>query len=404
MSFKRIDRSFLRFAVTLYVPGFLVQLGVGIVTPIMPLYARSFGISFALVGMVTTITAIGRILVNVPLGVVSDRVGRRPIVLLGMFLLALSGILCGIAQSFYELLAYRLLTGVSGSMCIIAYQAIIADAIDPSIRGRVGSTFTAVGMLGTSAGPAIGGIAAQIWNLRSPFFLFAGLCFSSFLGSLLLLKETMPREKGVKKPQSKKVGVSILGFLTFPILVAASANFVNSLRVSARMVLIPIYGDAALHLNTGEIGFIMSASTLAILFMTVPSGYIVDHWGRKAGLVPAFLLTGIVFALFPFTNDFMSLLAVAALLGVAVGLGGGAIGAIATDLAPTGVKATFMGFWWTIGDLGSAVGPVVLGYVADVLGMSLSFFITTAIMIISAVTTHLFVKETLTRAEEQKQV
>jgi len=402
MTFKKIDRSLLNFAITLYIPVFFVQLGVGIVTPIMPLYARSFGISYALVGMVTTITALGRIMVNIPLGILSDRLGRRPIILIGMFLLALSGILCGIAQSFYELLAYRLLTGVSGSMCIIAYQAMIADAIDPSIRGRIGSTFTVVGMLGTSTGPAIGGIVAYIWDIRSPFFFFAGSCFISFLTSLLLLKETLSKDKKQKKSQLKGSVLSILGFFTFPIIMAMFANFINSLRISARNVLIPLYGDAALHLGTGEIGFIMSVSSLAMLFMTIPAGYIVDRWGRKAGLVPAFLLTGLVFALFPFTTDFISILIVAALLGVAIGLGGGALGAIATDLAPGGVKGAFMGLWSTIGDLGSAVGPVILGLVADVLGLSLSFFITTALMIFSATTTHLFVKETFKKAKDEK--
>jgi len=336
------------------------------------------------------------------MGILSDRIGRRPIVLIGSFLLVLSGILCGIAQSFYELLAYRLLTGVFGSMVIIAYQAMIADAIDPSIRGRVGSTFTVVGGLGTSTGPAIGGIIASMWDIRSPFFFYAGSCFVSFLTSLLLLKETLSKDKKQKKSQLKTSALSILGFFTFPMIMAMFANFINSLRISAKNVLVPLYGDAALHLGTGEIGFIMSVSSLAMLFMTIPAGYIVDRWGRKAGLVPAFLLTGLVFALFPFTTDFISILIVAALLGVAIGLGGGALGAIATDLAPGGVKGAFMGLWSTIGDLGSAVGPVILGLVADVLGLSLSFFITTALMIFSATTTHLFVKETFKKAKDEK--
>jgi len=402
MTFKKIDRSLLNFAITLYVPVFFIELGVGIVTPIMPLYARSFGISYALVGMVTTITMLGRIIVNIPMGILSDRIGRRPIVLIGSFLLVLSGILCGIAQSFYELLAYRLLTGVFGSMVIIAYQAMIADAIDPSIRGRVGSTFTVVGGLGTSTGPAIGGIIASMWDIRSPFFFYAGSCFVSFLTSLLLLKETLSKDKKQKKSQLKTSALSILGFFTFPMIMAMFANFINSLRISAKNVLVPLYGDAALHLGTGEIGFIMSASSLGMLFMTIPAGYIVDRWGRKAGLVPAFLLTGLVFALFPFTTNFISILIVAALLGVAIGLGGGALGAIATDLAPAGVKGTFMGLWSTVGALGSAVGPVILGLVADVLGLSLSFFITTALMIFSATTTHLFVKETFKKAKDEK--
>jgi len=129
--------------------------------------------------------------------------------------------------------------------------------------------------------------------------------------------------------------------------------------------------------------------------MVIPGGYIVDKWGRKAGLVPAFVLTGAIFALFPFAKDFTSITIVSALIGVASGIGGGATMAIAADLAPEDFRGFFMGFWTTIGDIGSAVGPVIIGLVADMYQIAMSFYVTAFLMFLTAATTQLFVKETL---------
>ena len=403
MTIGKMDRSFLNFALTLYIPSFFIQLGYGLVTPIMPLYAKSFGVSYALVAMVTTANALGRIIGDMPIGALADRIGRRPLTIMGPLLVVVSALLSAFAQSFYELLAYRVLTGLAMSMWMIARQAMIADSIDPSIRGRVMSTFQGVNMLGSAAGPAIGGIVAELWGIRSPFFFYAGSTFVSFLACLFFIKETMPKHEEGEKGSAPKTSLRmILSFFTFPILMAAFANLTNFIRFSARAVLIPLYGDAAIHLNAGEIGLVLSASTLANLAMVIPGGYIVDKWGRKAGLVPAFVLTGVVFALFPFTTSFTGITIVAMLLGVASGLGGGATGALAADLAPAAVRGAFLGFWTTIGDLGSAIGPVTLGLVADSFGLSMSFYVTAILMVISATTTQLFVKETLEKKESQK--
>jgi len=399
MSIGKMDRSFLNFALSLYVPSFFIQLGWGLVTPIMPLYARSFGIPYALVAMVTTANAIGRLCSDIPLGALADRAGRRPLTIVGPLLVVVSAILSGLAGSFYELLVYRVLTGIAMSMWMIARQAMIADSIEPTIRGRVMSTFQGVNMLGSAAGPAIGGIVAELWGIRAPFFFYAASTFVSFVACLFFIKETKPgrQEKEEARSASNVSLRTVLGIFTFPILMAAFTNLTNHIRFTARGVLIPIYGGDILHLTTGEIGLVLSASTFANLLMVIPGGYIVDKWGRKAGLVPAFVLTGVVFALFPFTTDFISITAVSALIGVASGIGGGATMAIAADLAPEDFRGFFMGFWTTIGDVGSAIGPIIIGLVADVYQIATSFYVTAFLMFLTAATTQLFVKETLKR-------
>jgi len=391
----KMDRSFLQFAITLYIPGFFINLGFSIVSPILPIYAESFGIPYALVGMVTTANALGRLLSDIPLGTLSDRLGRRPLAIIGPLLVTCSAILCGLAQGFYELLLYRFITGIGMATWMVARQAMIADSVNPSIRGRVMSTFQGVNMIGSAAGPAVGGIIAELWGYRTPFFFYGASTFVSLVVSLLLVKESADP----KRPENRSTLMTdmhaLLGFLTFSIVMAAFTNFVNHIRFAARGTIIPLFGENVLHLTAGEIGLVLSASTITNILMVVPGGYIVDKYGRKFALVPSFIFTGIVFVLFSTCTDFSSALLVSAILGVASGLGGGATMALAADLAPEGLRGQFMGFWQTVGDVGSAIGPVALGFVADLYGLVSPFYVTCAIMLIVAATTQLFVKETL---------
>jgi MFS family permease len=168
-------------------------------------------------------------------------------------------------------------------------------------------------------------------------------------------------------------------------------------RFSARAILIPLYGSNILNLTSGEIGFVLSASTLTNVLMVVPGGYVVDRYGRKRGLVPAFIFTGLAFALFPASREFSGAFLTSLLLGVASGLGGGATMALAADLSPADARGFFLGFWNAVGDLGNAIGPVILGLTADIYGMIAPFYLVTFLMLLSALTTQLFVKETVAR-------
>jgi DHA1 family multidrug resistance protein-like MFS transporter len=398
---ESMNRSMLHFMVSLYIPGFLINLGFSIVSPILPLYAQSFGVPYALAAMVISANAFARMFADIPLGSICDRVGRRLLIILGPLVVTASAILCGIAQSFPELLVYRVITGFGMAMWMVARQATIADSVPLAIRGRVMSTFQGVSMAGSAAGPAVGGVVAEFWGYRAPFFFYAACTFASLIACVLLVKESASLKKQTeRKPTFAADFRVILGSLSFPIVMAMFTTFTNSFRIAARNVLIPLYGNNVLNLTSGEIGLILTVSTVSMILMTFPGGWLVDKYGRKAGLIPAFILTGIVFCLFPLSSDFMSAIFVASILGFASGLGGGASMTLAADLSPEGHKGLFLGFWQTIGDFGMTIGPLTLGFVADLYGLTMPFYVIALLMLFTAGTTQFFVKETLNTAEK----
>jgi len=392
---KKMDKRFFEFAITLYVPGFFINLGFSLVSPILPLYATSFDIPIALAAMVTTINALGRISCDIPLGTLCDRMGRRPLAIFGPLLVAVSAILSGLVQDFYQLLTCRFITGSGMAMWTVARQAMIADNVDTSIRGRVLSTFQGANMIGSAAGPAIGGIIAEFYGYRMPFFFYGAFVLVSLIVSFLFVKESsnsIHREERLTKGTGMR---RLLAYFTFPILIAAFANFSNHMRNSARGFILPLHSSINLGLSPGEIGLALSASTVMNICMIFPGGYIIDKFGRKVALVPSLVLTGIVYFFFPFTTDFISVIITAAALGLAQGIGGGATMTIASDLSPEEIRGQFLGLWQTIGDVGNAIGPLILGIMADSYGLMVPFYFISTLMMVTAITTQIFVKETL---------
>ncbi len=390
----------LRFAITLYIPGFFVSLGFSIVSPIISDYARSFDVPLGVAALIVTANAVGRLVADIPVGTLCDRIGRRPLALAGPLLISVSAVLCGLAQNFYELLAYRAIGGVAMSMWMIARQSMIADSIDPSVRGRILSTFMSVNMIGSATGPAVGGFIYDLWqDYRAPFFFYGASTFVSFIACLLLVKETAaPHQRAAEAATSAHASHSmraILTYMNFTILIAAFANFSNHIRFAARGFLIPLFGYDMLFLSKSEVGVILSFSSLINIILAVPGGMIVDRFGRKIGIVSSLFASAAAYALIPQSQDFISFLLMVALLGVAGGIGGGATMALATDLAPAHLRGAFLGLWTTVGDIGSAVGPIISGSIADLAGLTAAFYGTAGLLALGAATTQIFVRETL---------
>jgi hypothetical protein len=131
---------------------------------------------------------------------------------------------------------------------------MIADNVDVSIRGRVLSTFQGANMIGSAAGPAIGGIIAELYGYRMPFFFYGAFVLVSLIVSFLFVKES---SNPIHQEERSTVGTDmrrLLAYFTFPILIAAFANFSNHMRNSARGFILPLHASINLGLSPGEIG------------------------------------------------------------------------------------------------------------------------------------------------------
>ncbi len=396
------DRSVIRDVLSIYIPAFFVMTGMSIVSPILSLYAKSFDVSYTLATLAISIYAIGRLCTNLPVGLLGDRIGRRPVLLTGTLILTVSAFLCAHAGSFWELVLYRLLQGVGSSMWQTMRATMLQDILRPEERGRILGYFQAFLLIGSSAGPTIGGVIAETWGIRAPFYAYGLGSLACLVLSYFLIAEPTRVSPFLTDQPGHAVGYSwsMVGRLLRNTNFGAAciATFtIFFMRTGLRSTLIPLYGDGELHLSTAEIGYAVSFSTFTNLFITIPIGYALDRLGRKAVLVPSLLASALVAALFPFTTDFPHLAAVCVLLGLSTGGGGQAPLALASDATMHEPHGLSMGLYRVFGDIGFIFGPLMVGAIADAAGLRAPFYAIALLIFAATILVQLVAKETLHR-------
>lgn len=362
--------------------------------PTLPIYAQSFGVSFALVSLAVSAAGFGTMFADVPVGMLMGRVGRKALMVLGTGSLAATSLLLGLAHFFPELIVYRLIAGVGTAMWNISRMAFIAETIPLADRGRALSTFGGISRTGWLVGPAIGGFIAAQFGLAAPFLFAAALDGAAFLLSLL----TMP-ESGQRSTVGGRMRWRVMGKLFRShyqdLATAGTAQVFAQMIRRGREIVIPLYGASVLGLDVAAVGVIISIAAAIDVSLFVPAGYLMDKHGRKFAAVPSFLILGIGMALVPFARDYYGLLVATCVMAFGNGLGSGTMMTLGADLAPKEASGEFFGLWRLIGDAGSASGPIVVGSIADVLGLSFAAFTLAGVGLIAAGTLAVFVRETL---------
>ncbi len=178
----------------LFLVMFLVMAGFGIIIPVLPFYAEEIGANPTELGLLMAVYSFMQLLFAPIWGRVSDRIGRKPVIMLGIFGLAVSFFLMAIASELWMLFAARILGGLLSSANMPTTMAYVADVTSEENRGKgMGIIGAAIG-LGFVFGPGIGGIFTE-YSLSAPFYLSGALSLVTFLVVLFVLKESLPPEE-----------------------------------------------------------------------------------------------------------------------------------------------------------------------------------------------------------------
>ena len=377
-----------------YVPSFLLAFCAGLLIPILPIFAKSFQISYGLVGLVLAAEGIGRLAGDLPSIVIIRRLGRKTAMVSGVSCVALSTLLLYWSPSIVQVIGLRFVAGLGGSLWNISRHAYITDVTAVYQRGRAIAVFGGVNRIGMFAGPVVGGTLATFYGLRTPFLLSAGVSFLAALVAALVIERSEKAEEPLPR--------SHLGHLvnTFRVhyrnLVTAGSGqlFAQTIR-AARQTIVPLYGADILGLDEQAVGLIVSISGFVDMSMFYPAGLIMDRLGRKFATVPCFATQAVGMGLIPFTGSFAGLLLATCIIGLGNGLGSGTMMTLGADLAPKTATGEFLGVWRLIGDGGHMAGPMAVGSLADLLNLSAPPFFIAGIGLLSAGIFAFLVPETL---------
>lgn len=379
-----------------YVPCLLLMFGNGMLIPILPLYAKTFSASYGLIGVVLAAEGVGRLVGALPAGILIGNLGRKSTMIVGVGCVALSTLALFWARDVYEVVAYRLVAGVGGSLWHISCHAYLADAAPVYHRGRALSIFGGIHRIGTFAGPAAGGALGAHYSLETPFLVYAALA------TAVVFIATIAFGAGSSRP-APTVGSGhlkrMLGIFKSHFRELATAGsgqlFAQTIR-AGRHVVVPLYAADAIGLDVQAIGWIITISALVDMSLFYPAGQIMDRFGRKFAMVPCFLIQAFAMAAIPFTHGFTGLLLATAVLGLGNGIGAGSMMTLGADLAPGDSMGEFLGAWRLVGETGHMGAPLVIGGIADLVGLSPATLAIAGFGLLAAGTFAFLVPETLT--------
>jgi multidrug resistance protein len=359
----------------------LMMMGIGLVSPILPQYARTFGVSITMVGLLITVFAVARIIVDIPAGRLTNTVGRRPVLIAGPLVQVVSSIGCGLAVNYWMLLGFRFIQGIGSAMYTTAAMVMLADISTPANRGRLMSYYQGSLLLGSGLGPVLGGFIAEHLGLAAPFFAYAVFVFFAGLWAYLRLPETRPilpaqaalaaaspnSDSDPSSTSSPRDLSTLLRDFDF-ILISMVTFGIFFMRQGAQNVILPLLGAEHLGLREGQIGLALTLVAVMQFVTIFPAGRLSDRFGRKAVITPGCFIAAASLVMLAQSYSYRFLLLTCLVMGLGIGTSGPTPSAYVADIIPRESYGIAMGTYRAISDLGFATGPVILGWLADIKG------------------------------------
>ena len=368
--------------VIIFVTVFIDLLGFGIIIPLLPFYAESFGASAFKIGLLGTSFSLMQFLFSPIWGRWSDRIGRKPIILVGLMGSCLSYLGLALSTSLTLLFVSRIVGGIAGANIPTA-QAYIADVTTPENRakgmGMVGAAFG----LGFIFGPAIGGVLSR-FGPQTPMWFASALCFSNFVAAWFLL----PESRSVSA-ETKSLGrmEAFRHAMTKPaLLILLTLYFIVTLAFSGFETTFALFSEARFGFTSSTIGFLFAfIGVVLALVQGVLVGKVVKLIPERKLIPMALMAISVGIGLLPFVWNVPTLLVAIFVLSIGMGFNNPALSSMVSRLADPNDQGGILGLAASLSSLGRVVGPAWGGYLYDAYGMTTPYVSAASLMMVAFV-------------------
>jgi DHA1 family solute carrier family 18 vesicular amine transporter 1/2 len=259
-----------------------------IAAPVLPDLSRKLGASPAMIGLLFSSFGVTLLGVSIPMGAVSDRVGRRRPLVGGLVVLSAATLLFAVADRLPLLFAARLLQGAADAVTWVVGLALLADVYGPAERGRAtGIVMSATG-LGFMVGPSLGGWLYEMGGMRLPFFAVAVMAAIGATGFACL---------DLPFPPVRDQRVPVLAIIRAPAVAACAAAVVAGAATISMLEPVMALQLAQLGINPGRIGMVFGVAAAASTILHPIYGHLADRWGPRRLTLWGLLLTAAVLPL-----------------------------------------------------------------------------------------------------------
>jgi MFS family permease len=359
-----------RIFVSLFFATATAQIGLGIISPILPLYARTFSASGLAIGLVFAAFSASRTLFGPILGRASDRVGRKSLIVAGLASYTAVSILYTLAGNLWQLGLFRFLQGIASVMVTPLAQAYVGDLTPRGKEGQYTNLFYSSQFMGMAIGPVLGGGIGAAWSYESAFYAMAALS----MVSLLLVVFTVPADRrlpAVSRPSRMAPIRQVIAHDAVKAMMTYAAT--RGFWRQAFNTFYPLYAVAALSADEASIGLVLSVYMFTEGLLEIPFGFLADRYPRMRQIVVGSGCAPLALVAIPFVGSTWGVVLLAFAMGAFSALGRASLVAIRTALGRTYGMGTLAGLQGSAFAFGQMFGPVVSGAVVDGLGLAAAF-------------------------------
>jgi ACDE family multidrug resistance protein len=361
----------------------VIALGYGVVSPVLPQYARNFGVSISAATFVITAFSLMRLVSAPASGLLIEKMGERRVYLSGLLIVAVSTGACAFAQTYWQLLLFRSLGGFGSAMFTVSSLGLMIRISPTDARGRVAGLFSSAFLVGSVGGPVLGSLTAGL-GLSAPFSIYgvalliaAGVVFVSLRHSSLAAPAVDP-EPAV----TVRIALRNKAYRS-----ALFSNFATGWSVfGLRIALVPLFITEVLHRGPRISGLALATFAIGNVAAVIPSGYLSDRIGRRTLLIVGLAVSGVATLLVGLASSLTLFLAAALVAGAAAGIFTSPQQAAVADIIGSRARGgTAIAMYQMMADCGAIVGSLAVGQIAQHLTFGAAFVISGAILLVAAI-------------------
>jgi multidrug resistance protein len=368
--------------VIIFITVFIDLLGFGIIIPLLPFYAESFGANAFTIGLLGTSFSLMQFVFSPIWGRWSDQIGRKPIILVGLLGSCVSYVTMALAGSLVLLFVARIIGGIAGANVATA-QAYIADITTTENRARGMGLVGAAFGLGFIFGPAIGGVLSRV-TPETPMWAAAALCFANFVAAWFLLPESRRATTATKSLGRMAAFRRAMGEPT--LLIVLALYFIVTMAFSAFEATFALFTEARFGYTAASIGFLFAfIGVIIALVQGVLIGKVVKRVGEPRIIPVAIGAIAVSIGMLPFVWNVPTLLLALGLLAMGMGFNNPSLSSMVSKVSHDDDQGGTLGLASSLASLGRVVGPAWGGYLYDAYGMTTPYLSAAALMFIAVV-------------------
>lgn len=376
--------------------AFCVMVGFGVVLPVLPVYARSFGVGNFEVGAVISAFALMRLISSPFCPRLINALGERMVLALGMYVVAVSSGLVALAQNYPQLLILRGVGGIGSAMFTVSAMTLLLRVVPADRRGRATGIFQGGFLLGGMAGPAVGGLLANI-SITAPFLFYAGTLTIAGTVGLILLRapgHDAPDRAGAVVPFGQVLRDRRYQAACLTNLAQGWTSF------GVRSSLVPVLVVEVLHGEPSWTGVAFACAAVVQTISLGPAGRFTDTVGRKPAMIAGAALAVVAIVAVPFAPNIWLLGLALCFYGAASAFLGTAPAAAVGDAAG-GRAGRPVAVFSMCADVGAIVGPLVAGFLADHVSYPVAFAVGGALLAVGLLASVRIPREDARPGEQQ---